>query len=173
MRRKNKKIQKLYRELEVKLGRPVKDEEIAEALGLSLAQWHSALNEIQSVGFDFGARIISAGPTSKRPSVEPAFLAGDEADPFDLCYRREQNEILVRALSHLRERERQIINLYYEQELTMKQIADRMNIDESRVSQVHSAALARLKASVNALLHPRQSRTSAAPTLSMSVGGGI
>jgi RNA polymerase sigma factor for flagellar operon FliA len=173
LRRKNKKIQKLYRELEVRLGRPVKDEEIAAALGLSLEQWHSALNEIQSVGFDFGARVISAGPTTKRPSVEPSLLAGDDADPFDLCYRREQSEILARALSHLRERDRQIINLYYQQELTMKQIAEHLGIDESRVSQLHSAALARLKASVSSLLHPRQPRTSVAPALSMSVGGAI
>ena len=43
LRRKNKKIQKLYRELEVKLGRPVKDEEIAAALGMNLAQWHRTL----------------------------------------------------------------------------------------------------------------------------------
>ena len=101
-------------------------------------------------------------------------MAGDDADPFDLCYRREQREILGRALSHLRERERQIITLYYQQELTMKQIADRMNVDESRVSQLHSAALARLKASVNSLLHPRQmNAASETAPLSMAVGAGV
>ena len=174
LRRKNKKIQKLYRELEVKLGRPVKDEEIAAALGMNLAQWHRTLNEIQSVGFDFGARTLTAGPTTKSVSrrVEPALLAAEGADPFDLCYRREQHEILGRALSRLRERERQILNLYYEQELTMKQIADRMNVDESRVSQLHSAALVRLKASVDSLLNPRHTATSGPATLSKSVGAG-
>jgi RNA polymerase sigma factor for flagellar operon FliA len=172
LRRKNKKIQKLYRELEVKIGRPVKDEEIAAALGMSLTQWHHTLNEIQSVGFDFGARTLTAGPTSKRPSAEPALLADDHADPFDLCYRREQQEILGRALSHLRERERQIITLYYQQELTMKQIADRLNVDESRVSQLHSTALLRLKASVNSLLHPRHAAPSGTATLAKSVGAG-
>src|SRR5271157_632320 len=173
LRRKNKKIQKLYRELEVKLGHPVQDEEIAAALGINLLQWHRTLTEVQSVGFDFGARTISAGPTSKRPSVEPALLADDGANPFDLCYRREQREILGRALSHLRERERQIITLYYEQELTMKQIADRLNVDESRVSQLHSAALVRLKASVDSLLHPRHATTSGTATLSKAVGAGV
>jgi len=173
LRRKNKKVQKLYRELEVKFGRPVKDEEIAAALGMNLTQWHRTLNEIQSVGFDFGARTLSAGPTSKRPSVEPALLADNGADPFDLCYRREQHEIISRALSHLRERERQIITLYYEEELTMKQIADRLNVDESRVSQLHSAALVRLKASVNSLLRPRQAQTSGTTTLSMAAGSGV
>ena len=173
LRHKHKRIQKLYRELEVKLGRPVKDEEIAAALGMDLAQWHHTLNEIQTVGFDFGARTISAGPATKRPSAEPALLAGNNADPFDLCYHREQHEILGRALSHLRERERQIITLYYEQELTMKQIADRLNVDESRVSQLHSAALVRLKASVDSLLHPCHAATSGTAILSKSVGAGV
>ena len=174
LRRKNKKIQKLYRELEVKFGRPVKDEEIAAALGMNLAQWHRTLNEIQSVGFDCGVRTLSAGPTTKSVSrrTEPALLADSGADPFDLCYRREQHEILGRALSHLRERERQIITLYYEQELTMKQIADRLNVDESRVSQLHSAALVRLKASVDSLLRPRHAATAVAATLSKAVGAG-
>ncbi len=172
LRRKNKRIQKLYRELEVKFGRPVKDEEIAVALGMNLAQWHSTLNEIQSVGFDFGARTISAGPNTKRPSAEPAFLVDGDADPFDRCYRREQHEILGRALSHLRERERQIIALYYQEELTMKQIADRLNVDESRVSQLHSAALVRLRASVESLQHPRRGATSGTAALLKSVGAG-
>ena len=175
LRRKHKKIQKLYRELEVMLGRPVEDEEIAAALGMNLAQWHRTLNEIQNVGFDFGARTLSAGPTTKSVSrrVEPALLADDGADPFDLCYRRERQEILGRALSHLRERDRQIIGLYYDQELTMKQIADRLHVDESRVSQLHSAALVRLKASVDSLLRPRHAATAGTATLSRAVGAGV
>ena len=77
-------------------------------------------------------------------------------------------------ITHLREREREIISLYYQQELTMKQIAERMNIDESRVSQLHSAALARLKASLKSLLRPRPNFKASAPAaLSMAVGGGV
>jgi len=175
LRRKNKQIQKLYRELEVNLGRPVADEEIAEALGMDLAQWHRTLNEIQSVGFDFGARTLSAGPTAKSSNrrIEPEALADDHADPFDLCYRREQHDVLRRALSHLRERDRQIISLYYEQELTMKQIADHLHVDESRVSQLHSAALMRLKASVDSILRPRHAAPAAPAALSKAAGAGI
>ena len=62
---------------------------------------------------------------------------------------------LGRALSCLCGREQQIIILYYRQELTMKQIADRLEVDESRVSQLHSAALARLRTSVDSLREPR------------------
>ena len=156
------------------MSRPIKDEEIAAALGMNLAQWHRTLKRNPERGIRFfGARTITAGPTTKRSSAEPARMADHDADPFELCYRREQREILRRALSRLRERERQIVTLYYQEDLTMKQIADRMNVDESRVSQLHTAALARLKASVNALLHSRQGNQAPAPvTLSMAVGAG-
>jgi RNA polymerase sigma factor for flagellar operon FliA len=171
MRRKNKRIQLLYRELEVKLGRPVTDEEMAAAVGISLANWHRTLREVQSVGFDFGIRPISAGPTSKRLPTEPTLLADHEANPFELCYRREQREILTRALSHLPERERGILTFYYYEELTMKQIADRLNVDESRVSQLHSAALVRLKSAVESMLRPPHTTPSeVTATLSMAAG---
>ena len=170
LRRNSKRIQKVYRELEARLGRPVQDEEIAAELGMDMAQWHRALNEAQSVGFEFGARIISAGPNTKRPTAEVTQLAGDDVDPFDRCYRQEQREILGRALSHLRERERQVITLYYQQELTMKQIAERLSVDESRISQLHSAALARLKTGVDSLLHPRQAAAEGMARMSMAAG---
>ena len=174
LRRKTRKIQRISRELEVKLGRTVKDEEIATALGMDLAQWHRTLNEIQPVCSDGGVRTLSAGPTDMPVSrrIEPALLEDNGPDPFDLCYRREQRKILARALSRLRKREQQIITLYYERELTMKQIGERMRVDASRVSQLHSAALVRLKANVDFLLHPGQAETSETNSLSLAAGAG-
>ena len=99
IRRKSKEVQKLYHELEVKLGRPVTDEEMAAMQGMNLAQWHRELNELRSAGLDCGSRTLSAAPTSAKASIEPAFLAGDDPNPFDLCYRNEQLEILDRAVS--------------------------------------------------------------------------
>jgi len=160
LRRKNQRIQKLYHELEVKLGRSVTNEEMAAAQGMKLVQWHRDLNEIQSAGLDCGTRALSAGPNAIQRSVEPAFLAGDEPDPFDLCYRNEQREILARALSSLRERDRQIVTLYHQVGLTMRQVAELMSVDESRISQLHTAALVQLKANVDSLLRPGQAGAS-------------
>jgi RNA polymerase sigma factor for flagellar operon FliA len=87
-----------------------------------------------------------------------------------LCYRREQREILGRALSSLPERERRVLCLYSQAELTMKQIALSMHVDESRVSQLHSAALIRLKARVDSLLHPRNTGISESGIRSMAAG---
>ena len=83
LRRKNKRIHKLYRELEAKVGRPVQDEEMAAASGMNLAQWHRALNEIQSVGLDCGSRVLSAGPTFARQSTDPELLIDGSDSPFD------------------------------------------------------------------------------------------
>ena len=83
-------------------------------------------------------------------------LSSEDEDPYEQCYHREKREIMSRALSHLRERDRRIITLYYQQELTMKQIANCLGVDESRVSQLHSAALSRLKSAVDSMLYPRR-----------------
>jgi RNA polymerase sigma factor FliA len=149
MRKKNKAAEKMYRELQTKLGRPATDEEMAEALGISLKRWYRTLQELNSVGVDW-----------MRPNHVPEACVLDESsvpaegqeDPFDLCYHNEQKEILGRAAAMLPERERTVISLYYEQELTMKDIAERMGIDESRVSQIHSAALSHLRAKVGTIL---------------------
>ena len=172
LRRKNKRIQKLYRELEVKLGRPAQDEEIASASGMNLTQWHRALNEIQSVGIDGGLRVLSAGSTTELQSADPGLLIDGSDNPFDLCYLREQREILSRALSSLPERERQVVILYSQAGWTMKQIAQLIHVDESRVSQLHSAALVRLKARADSLLHPREGKLPESGLRSIAAGAG-
>jgi len=172
LRRKNQRIQKLYHELEVNLGHPVTDEEMAAAQGINLAQWHRELNKIKIAGLDCGARTVSAAPTSALTSIEPACLAGDDPDPFDLCFRHEQSEILFRAISGLGERERTIIGLYYQCGLTMQEIASRMKVDASRVSQLHAAALVRLKAGVASLLHSTHAGSAKSGTRSMAAGAG-
>jgi len=170
LRQTSKRIQNLYRHLEVKLGRPVKDEEIAAPMGMNLAQWHRALGEIQAVGFDSGLRRVSAGATSPRQSTDPELLADGSDTAFDLTYRCEQREILDRALRGLRERERRVLNLYYRDEMTMKQIANRMGVDESRISQLHSVAVRRLKAGVNTLLQPRGNERTEPRVAAMAAG---
>jgi len=172
MRRKYKRIQALYHKLERKLGRHVRDDEMAKALGMNLGQWHRSLNEIQNVGIEWGSRILSAGPTLKLQSTDPELLTDGRDDAFDLCYRREQHEILDHALSRLRDREREIITLLYRHGLTMKQIAARLHVDESRVSQIHSVALRRLKACADSLLHPGHAQASESRPLSMAAGTG-
>lgn len=154
MRRKNKKVEGAYRELEAKLGRAVSDEEVSAALGMSLKAWHRTLRELRGVGLDGWGRVESAGSVGNRQASGENPTTSRQENPFESCYRREQQEILNRAVARLPERQRLVITLYYQRELAMKQIAAQLNVDESRVSQLHAAALLRLKSCVQALLRP-------------------
>ena len=151
MRKKNKKAQQVYHALEVQLGRPVADDELATAMGVSLKKWYKIVNEIQPTGIEW-LRPKEAEDTYP-PDLENMVGTGQES-PFDLFARDEQRETLNRALLCLSERDREIITLYYQDELTMKEIGQKMGVDESRISQVHSLALARLRTRVKALLRP-------------------
>jgi RNA polymerase sigma factor for flagellar operon FliA len=163
MRKRARKVERTYRELEARLGRPVQDEEIAEALGISLKVWHRWAREIHPLGFDGWQRCETAAMAGKPPMKEEGWMAVPQEGPFDLCYRREQRDLLNRALARLPERERLIVTLYYQQDLTMKEIAARLEVDESRVSQLHAEALGRLRARVQASLYPPKQVAVASP----------
>jgi len=158
MRRRARKVERAYRELEARLGRPVQGEEVARALGISLKVWHRWAQEVHALGFDRWQYSETAANSAKLPMREEGKRAVHQLteDAFDLCYRREQLELVNRALARLPERERLIVTLYYQQDLTMKEIAARLAVDESRVSQLHAEALQRLKARVHASLSPRK-----------------
>jgi len=154
-RKKSKRTEAAFRELEGQLGRPATDEEFADAQGISLKAWYRTIQELQVLGLEWLRPMDS---NSSRYSVEDTLCSHDRHDQFDLCYLREKREILNRALAGLPARERHILLLYYVHQRTMKQIGVELNIDESRVSQLHTAALLRLRTSVMTLLRaPRHS----------------
>lgn len=149
LRKKNKKMEKALHDLQSKLGRRAEDEEAAEALGMSLREWHHSLHELQGAGVEW---IRPTQCMTFREVNEDKLAAPNQESPFDLCYRRERRDIAKRALACLPEREREIVILYHSREMTMKQIGIKLGIDESRVSQLHTAAVARLRLSVRAIL---------------------
>jgi RNA polymerase sigma factor FliA len=152
MRRKNKNAERVYIQLEAKLGRPPSDQEMAGGLGVSLGRWYRTVLELTSVGIDWLRPLASVGTQDDSFFIEDAIPSDNEGHQFESCYRREQQEILQRALRRIPERERQVVELYYQQELTMKEIGNKLGIDESRVSQLHSSALDRLRRRVKDFL---------------------
>jgi len=149
MRKKNKRAERVFQELGAKLGRPATDLEMAQALQVSLKDWYRSVSELQSMGVEW-LRPTQMGNT--RQIDQEDLPATNQDDQFELCFRREQRDLVNKALERSTERERLILSLYYEHDLTMKQIGDELGIDESRVSQIHSAALSRLRTRVHNLL---------------------
>lgn len=149
MRRKNKTAERVYHELEARAGRPVGDDEMAQALGISLKKWYSAVQELQTMGIDW----LRPTQIPELPLTDVTELPADnQKNQMDVCYRQEQRDLLARALTQLSERERTVVTLYYEQEMTMKEIGEQLGIDESRVSQLHSAAIGHLRSRVQFML---------------------
>ncbi|MGI5310098.1 RNA polymerase sigma factor FliA [Rheinheimera sp. WS51] len=127
-------------ELEAAYGRDVKDYEVAEKLNISLDEYHHILSDISS------GRIIGIEDLGVSEDV---IVSSDDAgsdDLFDIQANNAFQQDLVSTISNLPEREALVLSLYYNEELNLKEIGAVLNVSESRVSQIHSQALVRLKA---------------------------
>ncbi len=150
VRRKMTELEKAYDRLEKKLGRPASDEEVAADLGLDMNEFHQLLNETRSVSF-MDADILAHYRIQPHQdgvgceSLEPT-------DPVRALNLSELREHLARAIARLPEKERLVVSLYHIDELSMKEIGEVMGYTESRISQLHSKAMFRLRARLRASL---------------------
>jgi RNA polymerase sigma factor for flagellar operon FliA len=151
MRKKNKQAEQAFQALASKLGCVPTDVQMAEALHVTLEEWYGTVHQLQSTGVEWLRPTLMG---DAYPRDEETLPDKEQETQFDLCYRREQRDLLDRALEQVSERDRQILFLYYEHDFTMKQIADQLGVDESRVSQIHASLLSRLKKNVQSMLHP-------------------
>lgn len=122
------------------LGREPESEEIAAALGVSSEQYDQKLDELRAADI---AGIQSAGTTDESGGLLE--VAVDDEGPYRQLERRELRECLQAALTELPERERQILTLSYHEERTLAEIGQVIGVGESRVSQLRTQAVARLR----------------------------
>lgn len=145
VRRKSAELERAYNTLEKKFGRPAKDEEIAQFLNISLDSFHKLLDETKSVTFmDIEILRQKSPDTSSSDFISDLFSA-DAHDPFAAINLAELRNMLAQAIESLPEKERLTVSLYYYNELTMKEIGQVLGYTESRISQMHSKAMLRLR----------------------------
>jgi RNA polymerase sigma factor for flagellar operon FliA len=94
-----------------------------------------------------GQQVSSMFDRSEKQDLIESAPSRDE-NPFELCMRTEVKEKLAEAIATLSEKEQMVISLYYKEELTMKEIAAVMQLGESRISQLHTLALPKLRAAL-------------------------
>lgn len=147
-------IENAYLALETKLGRPARDEEAAQHMGISLEQFLALVDEAR------GVSVVSFDDL--RPSLEDddrdifEVLADPTVeDPLESIGLKEVRQSLGAAIDALPEKERLVISLYYFEDLTMSEIGEVMGLTESRISQLHSKAALRMRARIRRLLGPR------------------
>ncbi len=106
---------------------------------------------------------LSFDSTTNLVDVYVAYLPNAPEDtPFFLCLRSEMKQLLTKVIAELPEKERQVLALYYYEELTMKEVGSAMGIGESRVSQIHTLAVIRMRARLQELMAGERAQTHAA-----------
>lgn len=144
-RQKATKLERAYAEVEQKLGRAATDVEVAEHLGIAVEDLNSLMCEAQGIAIISVDELRGKNDDNfERNLLE--YLADPEAIQPDVKMNLDQiYQIVADAIDNLPEKERLVISLYYYDELTMKEIGEIMDITESRVSQIHTKAVIRLR----------------------------
>ncbi|HET9178379.1 MAG TPA: FliA/WhiG family RNA polymerase sigma factor [Terriglobia bacterium] len=152
LRQKGRQLEAAREKLQTQLGRAPSQTELADAMGVTDHQLQLLLRDLQ------GLEVASLQePTSlEGHSLDEKMADTAEESPFVLCERAEMNGLLAKAMSKLPPRKRQALDLYYFKGLTMKETGNRMGVCESRVSQIHSSAVASLKARMKEVLIAQQ-----------------
>lgn len=140
--RNSRRITEVVRHLENEFGRDVRDHEVAEAMGVSLEEYHQMLNDVSSsqvYGFD------DIGIPEENFELG---LEGPTPSPFDGVQKQKFYSTLLKCIEALPEREKLVLSLYYDSELNLKEIGQMLEVSESRVCQIHSQAMLRLRSRV-------------------------
>lgn len=143
IRQKQKKIDSVMKEIELTMGRAATDEEIAEKLGITddeYLEWQSQMKITNVVSLN---EYMEQG--SEVPSEGNRHTTARFESPEENIEKEELKQVLEQTLQLLTEKERKVILLYYYEELTLKEISNILEVSESRVSQLHTRALQKMK----------------------------
>ena len=152
IRQKASNVDKVVQSLQAKLSRSPEDEEVAKEMGISLDQFHDTLNETKSIPIFSLEDLGIAKESGEQQSLLDCLAGKADADPQTQIRLIELKEIIAKAIDALPEKERLMVSLYYYEELTMKEIGAVLEITESRVSQIHSKAVYRLRTKLKAII---------------------
>lgn len=143
-RKSQKDIEQAMRRLEQTLGRSPMESEIAAELQMSLVDYQTLLSKVR------GTQLVYIEDMARSPDDEDHFLdhhvVDQEADPLSMLQDQRIRQALVQAIKNLPEREQFIMSMYYEKDMNLKEIAAVLGVTESRICQLHSQSIARLRA---------------------------
>jgi RNA polymerase sigma factor for flagellar operon FliA len=147
LRRKGRAVEEAIRALTARTGRAPSESEIAEEMAMKLGEYQQLLGELK--GLEIGTLHMERSEDSGEDEL--AYIPnGPEDDPLYRCLKGEMQIRVVDAIDQLPERERLVMTLYYYEEMTMREIGVTLGVVESRVSQIHAAAVLHLRSLLGA-----------------------
>ena len=145
-RKKIRKMEQAIQAVEAKLNRPAEDAEICEEMQVSMEVYYDILNAARGVellSLDGYVKDDKDNSDSKR--TFKSLVRGD-SDPDNQVLNFELKEVIVEAMKSLSRKEQMVISLYYYDELTLKEIGEVIELTESRISQIHTKAIIKMRA---------------------------
>lgn len=144
VRQKAKRLQQAMHDLQTKLGRSAEDGELAAELGISVNELHKWFLDVQAISVL--SLNVPLDSDEEGADLASLLVAAPSSDPANQLLEDERIEELAVAIAHLSQREQLLLSLYYNEGLTLKEIGQVLGISESRVSQIHTAVVLKLRA---------------------------
>jgi len=168
-----KQVETALAALEQRLGRPAKEEEAAKELGTTIERYRQMLVEAGLSILSLDAPLSMFGQDDEMMTLGDLLEDHSTPGPSEATEKKELLTMLRSSIDNLPEREQILLSLYYIEELTMKEISKIMDVSESRVCQLHTQALVRLRASIaNPAVEgaPKKLKTAVSSTSSRRMG---
>ena len=152
VRQKSRRLEQAYAEVEQRKGRQATEAEIAEALGIDMEEFHFLLNQVRGISMVNLDELRSTGD-SDQPMYGDIFEDVKAENPFSSLKTRELRQAVADCIGNLPEKERLVVSLYYYEDLNMKEIGNVLGITASRVCQIHTKAVVRLRSKLRSVLN--------------------
>lgn len=151
VRQKSAQLEKTLHLMEKKKGRAVEDEEVAQEMGLSLDDYYSMLNDVRGVMLLDMERLRKKSPDLPEDELFEIPMEGEENQLHYFFNQMELRDVLAWAIKELTPNEKTVISLYYFEQLTLKEIGEVLGYTESRICQIHTKAILKLRSKLKNL----------------------
>ncbi len=151
VRQKTKEIEETIHSLEATLGRSASDMEIAEKMGVSIKDLHKTMQKISSSSIISLNDLWYSGEDNDKVAIVDSIESPQSLNPDTIVEKDEIKRVIVQAISELPDKEKKVLVLYYYEDLTLKEIGKVLEVTESRISQLHTKAIMRLRAKLTSL----------------------
>jgi len=145
VRQKTREVEDTIGTLEAQLGRTATDQEIARAMGMDEEEFLKTMQRISSTSILSLNDVWFSGDENDKLSIGDSIESPSSLNPDVIVEKEEIRRVIVDAISELPEKEKKILVLYYYEDLTLKEIGQVLEVTESRVSQLHTKAILRLR----------------------------
>lgn len=146
VRQKTREVEEAIGSLEAQLGRTATDQEIAQSLGVSEDEFIKMMMKISGTSILSLNDVWFSGDENDKVSIGESIEAPNSLNPDVIVEKDEIRRVIVEAINELPDKEKKVLVLYYYEDLTLKEIGQVLEVTESRISQLHTKAILRLRA---------------------------